>query len=170
MSYIALHVKYRWLIVVTALAAASLFALSVIGGVWWSIDDVASIGPFGSRRCFAASECRSTGLNWVGGDSRWIRIGMATWAAGMLAMLVLAALAATVASKRSPRLLAKLAISASLTAGLAGGAFFALFPGVEAAVVGRGAFLYALAVVLGLVAAILLYRAAKQREALAGTA
>jgi hypothetical protein len=164
-SYIAAHVKSRWIIVTLALGAAMLFALSVIGGEWWTISDVASIGPFGSRRCFVEGDCRATGLAWVGGDSRWMRIGMATWAAGMIAMLALAALAATAASNRSPKLLAKLVMSAVLTAALAGAAFVALFPGLEAAALGRGSILFAIGVVLGLASALLLVRAAHARLA-----
>lgn len=168
MSYIAAHVKYRWIIVVLALAGASLFALSVIGGAWWTIGDLVSVGPFGSRRCFGdGGDCRGSGLGWIGGDSRWMRIGMATWAAGMIAMLALATLAATAASKRAPKLLAKLVLSAVGTAALVGIAFVALFPGVEAAVLGRGSILFFAGVVLGLASAVLLIRAANAKASAA---
>ena len=149
--------KSRWIIVVLALVAASAFAISVWAGRWWSIGDV-EIGPFGSKQCFGG-DCRPTSLTWVGGSERWMRMGMATWAGGLISMFVLMIVAAAVASNRIPRLAARTALVAIATAVVTGIAFIALYPGVDGASVDRGLFLFAGAVVLGAAAAIAVLRA-----------
>jgi hypothetical protein len=145
-------VKSRWIIVTLALVAASAFAVSVWAGRWWSIGDVA-IGPFGSKQCFGG-DCRPTKLTWVGGSTSWIRMGMATWAGGLMSMLVLMIVAAAVAAKRVPRLAARTALVAIVTAVVSGIAFIALYPGVDGSGVDRGLYLFVGAVVLGVAAAI----------------
>ena len=149
--------KSRWIIVVLSLVAASAFAISVWAGRWWSIGDV-EIGPFGSKQCFGG-DCRPTSLTWVGGSERWMRMGMATWAGGLISMFVLMIVAAAVASNRIPRLAARTALVAIATAVVTGIAFIALYPGVDGASVDRGLFLFAGAVVLGAAAAIAVLRA-----------
>ncbi len=149
--------KSRWIIVAIALVAASAFAVSVWAGRWWSIGDV-EIGPFGSKQCFGG-DCRPTSLTWVGGSERWMRMGMATWAGGLISMLVLMIVAAAVAAKRVPRLAARTALVAIGTAMITGIAFIAQYPGVDGASVDRGLWLFACAVVLGAVAAISVLRA-----------
>ena len=72
-----------------AIIAAAAFALSVYGGSWWALRGEGAsvdIGPFGSQRCFGDS-CGPAGLGWIGASERWLRIGTATWAAGLLAMV-----------------------------------------------------------------------------------
>lgn len=135
-----------------ALAAATAFALSVWAGRWWSIGDV-EIGPFGSKQCFGG-DCRPTNLGWVGGSERWMRMGMATWAGGLIAMFVLMIVAGAVAAKRRPVLAARTALVAIGTAVVAGGLFVAQYPGVDGSSVDRGLFLFIAAVVLGATAAI----------------
>ncbi len=142
----------RWLIIVLALTAATAFALSVWAGRWWSIGDV-EIGPFGSKQCFGG-DCRPTNLGWVGGSERWMRMGMATWAGGLIAMFVLMIVAGAVAAKRRPVLAARTALVAIGTVVIAGGLFIAQYPGVDGSSVDRGLWLFIAAVVLGLVAAI----------------
>ncbi len=147
--------KLRWLIVVLALLAASAFALSVQAGQWWSIGDV-TVGPFGSRSPFGGSG----DLAWAGGSVRWLRFGKATWAAGLIAMFVLVIVAGGVASRRVPRLAARTALVATITAALAGAGFLATRPdnGMPFAI-DRGVALFAVAIVLGLVTALSVLRA-----------
>jgi hypothetical protein len=144
----------RWLTIALALAAASMFAVSVQAGRWWSIGDF-EVGPFGSRNCLGGN-CHATGLSWLGGTERWARTGVATWAGAMLAMLVLVAVAGAIAAKRTPRLLAKTALVAVLTAALAGTWFVIQFPAQNGASLGvdRGLFLFYGGAALGLAAAI----------------
>lgn len=142
--------KYRWFVVALALAAASAFALSVQAGRWWSIGDV-EIGPFGSRSPFGGPG----DLSWAGGSARWQRFGIATWAGGLVAMVVLVVLAGAVAANRLPRLVAKTALVAIATAALAGMAFVATRPenGLPFAI-DRGVFLFVAAVVTGVLSGV----------------
>jgi hypothetical protein len=152
--------RRRWPIVALALVAASLFAISVQAGVWWTAGEV-EIGPFGSHACFAG-DCRTAGLRWLGGSEAWLRGAIATGAAGLVAMLALVVLAGAIAA--SPRGAARLgtvgkhAAKASLvaiaTAVIAGAWFVIGFPGVGGAHFDRGAVFYAIAVAVGIVAAI----------------
>ena len=147
--------KQRWFLVAAALVAASCFALSVQAGQWWSIGDIA-IGPLGTHSPFGgAGE-----LSWAGGSARWERLGAATWAGGMIAMLVLLAVAAGLAAKRIPRLAARTAVVAIATAALAGTAFVAMRPdnGLPFEL-DRGALLFAVAIVAGAVATVGVLRA-----------
>lgn len=156
-------VKTRWILVAAALVAACAFALSVWGGKWWSIGDV-EIGPFGSKQCFGG-DCRSAGLGWVGGSERWLRMGMATWAAGLVAMVVLVVMAAGLAAKRIPRLAARVALVSFATAVVSAGLFLMQFPGVDGARVDRGMYLFGAALALGAFAAINVLRAPKPAAA-----
>ena len=156
-------VKGRWIVIALALAAACAFAFSVQLGRWWAIGDV-EIGPFGSRHCFGAGDCKLAGLGWVGGGDRWMRLGMATWAGGLVTVLMLVVMSARLAAKRIPKLAAKSVLVAIATASLAGTIFVAEFPGVEGASLSRGAWLFALGIALALAAAISVLRASpKQR-------
>ncbi|MEJ7604182.1 MAG: hypothetical protein WKG01_40330 [Kofleriaceae bacterium] len=148
--------RSRWVIVALALIAASAFALSVQGGRWWVVLNV-EIGPFGSRRCFA-DECGRTGLSWIGAGEGWMRLGMAIWAAGLLSMAILVVMSAAIAAGKAPRLIAKIGISALVTAMLVGALFVAKFPGVDGVSIGRGIPLFGVAIVFGLAAAILTVR------------
>ncbi len=141
-----------------ALLSAIAFAMSVQGGRWWAMEGV-EVGPFGTRRCFSGS-CSSTGLSWLGGSERWMRTGIATWAAGLLAVAVLVVIAGAIAAKRAPRLAAKLAVMTIATAAIAGGLFVAQFPSAyaPAAELARGVWLFIAAIVLGAVAAISVLR------------
>ncbi|HEX8107523.1 MAG TPA: hypothetical protein VF516_07325, partial [Kofleriaceae bacterium] len=94
--------RHRWLLVAGSLAAAAGFALSVQGGRWWSVSDVA-VGPLGARSPFGGLG----GFSWAGGSAQWERFGVATYAAGMIAMLVLIFVAGALAARRVPRLAAK---------------------------------------------------------------
>jgi len=152
-------VKSRWLVIALALAAACAFAFSVQLGKWWAIGDVAEIGPYGSRHCFGAGECKLASLDWVGGGDRWMRLGMATWAGGLVATFMLVVMAARLAAKAVPRLVAKSVLVAIATAALAGTFFIATFPGVETASFARGVYLFVLGIALALVAAIGVLRA-----------
>jgi hypothetical protein len=153
--------KDRWLVVALALVAASAFALSVQAGRWWSIGDV-EIGPFGSRSPFGGTGS----LSWAGGSARWERFGVATGAGGLIAMLVLVVVAGAVAAHRVPRLAARTALVAIATATLAAIGFIAARPdnGLPFAT-GRGAILFAVAVVVGAIAAVRVVRSPAVRDA-----
>ena len=151
--------KSRWLVIALALAAACAFAFSVQLGKWWAIGDVAEIGPFGSRHCFGAGECKLGDIGWVGGGDRWMRLGMATWAGGLVTTFMLVVMSARLAAKALPKLVAKSVLVSIATASLAGTAFVATFPGVEGAGLARGAWLFMLGIALALAAAISVLRA-----------
>jgi hypothetical protein len=141
--------KQRWSLVVAALAAATSFALSVQGGRWWSIGEIA-LGPLGTQSPFGGTG----GLSWAGASARWERLGTATWAGGMIAMLVLIAVAGGLAANRIPRLAARTALVAIATATLAAAGFVATRPdnGLPFAL-DRGVALFGIAVVVGALAA-----------------
>ena len=157
-------VKGRWLVIVVALCACVAFAMSVQGGRWWVIGDT-EVGPFGAKRCFddgaGSIACIPAKLNWLGAGERWMRIGMGTWAGGLISAFMLVVLSAAIAAKRIPKLAAKTVLVSVVTAGLAGGLFALQFPRAEfpAAEVGRGTFLFVVAIALGITSAILVLRA-----------
>src|SRR5258705_13416592 len=141
--------RSRWITVVLALAGATSFALAV-QSAWWSIGEV-SIGPFGARHCFSG-ECRETGLAWIGGNDLWMRSAVATRAAGYIAMFVLLMFAGAIAAKREPKLVARGAAAALLTALVTGTYFGVGFPGLSGASPGVGILELGLALVFGSVA------------------
>lgn len=149
-------VKSRWITVVALLIAAFAFAMSVWGGRWWSIDDVA-IGPYGSTHCFGA-DCKHAGLGWIGGTERWMRTGMATWAGGVLSMIALLGVAGAIAARRVPRLAAKMTLVAISTTLLTGVAFIVQFPGVAGATIDRGMWMFVVGVISGLAATLMALR------------
>ena len=149
--------RHRWGLVAASLIAASAFALSVQGGRWWSIGDV-SIGPLGARSPFG----HLGGFSWAGGGPRWERFGVATFAAGLIAMFVLIAVAGALAARRVPRLAARTAVVAIATAALVGTGFVTARPhnGLPFDI-DRGVWLFAGAVVVGAIAAAGVLRAAR---------
>ena len=151
-------VKALLIVTVLALGAACAFAFSVQMGKWWALGDV-EIGPFGSKHCFGGGDCKLGGLGWVGGGDRWMRLGMATWAGGLVSALMLVILAAALAAGRVPKLVAKSVIVALATATLAASVFVAEFPGVTGASLARGTWLFVTGVAVALVAAIVVLRA-----------
>jgi len=140
----------RWIVLALALAGACAFAVSVWVGDWWTVGD-ATIGPFGSHACFGG-ECSGRGLAWIGADDLWMRSAVATGAAGVIAMFLLTAVAGAVAAKRVPKMLARSALVAILTALACGLYFVAKFPGVGGATsqIDIGPRLYALGALLGI--------------------
>ena len=155
-------VRMRWLTIAIALVSALAFAMSVQGGRWWTIGDAAEVGPFGAKRCFDG-DCVPAGMQWLGASDRWVRFGMATWAAGLLCAAMLVVLAAALAAKRIPRLVAKSTAVALGTAMIVGAVFAAQYPGADLAEssFGRGTYFYAVAIVLGAVATVTVLRRAK---------
>jgi hypothetical protein len=148
----------KWLLIALSLVAASAFAISVQVGMWWSVGEV-TIGPFGSHHCFQA-DCRGSGLAWIGGSELWLRSAIATGVAGAIASFLLVVLAGAVAAKRTPRLLARVALVAVVTALACGGYFVAAFPGIDGVRVDRGLYLFAAAIVAGATACVLALRRA----------
>lgn len=151
--------RSRWIAVSLAILAATSFALAV-QSAWWSVGEV-TIGPFGARHCFGG-ECRETGLAWIGGSELWMRSAIASRAAGYIAMFVLIAFAGGLAAKREPRIIARGAIAAIVTAVATGVYFAAAFPGVNGVSVDRGMFMYAGGAVLGVAAVVLFLRSARR--------
>ena len=147
----------RWLYVVCALLSASLFAISVWIGQWWTVGEVAW-GPLGTRRCFSG-DCRGSGLSWTGGSDLWERSAVATWVAGLVAMVVLMGLAAGVASGRAPKLIARTTLVAIATAIVVAAYFVMAAPAIPGASIGQGVILFAVAVVAGVVPAVRVLRA-----------
>ena len=151
----------RFLLVFLGLISASLAAISVEGGHWWAIDNV-SIGPISSAHCFGG-DCQTTSLTWVDGSLNWLRLGTATFAAGLITTVVLVILAASLAAKRAGRLAAGMSLIALLTATLAGVGFILRFPrGADmpgaAAVMSRGILFFAISMVAGLAVSISVLR------------
>ena len=149
--------RARWITISLALLGAGGFALAVEGGQWWTVAGV-PIGPFGSVNCFDG-DCRPTNLDWVGGSSLWQRCATATTAAGLIAMVLLIAMAGTIAARRIPRQLAKLVLVSIVTAVGAGAAFIIQLPALPGTSIDRGLPTFAIAIVVGAIAAIRLLRA-----------
>lgn len=151
------HVRSRTRILglVLALVGAFAFALSV-QSAWW-IAGEAEIGPYGTRHCFGG-ECRETGLAWIRGTDLWMRSGIAARAGGYIAMFALIILAGGLAARRIPRLVARASLVGILTTIISGGYFVFAFPGVPTATLGRGIFLFAAAIVIGIAAAVVTLR------------
>jgi hypothetical protein len=147
--------KSRWFAIGLALVGAATLALSALEA-WWTAGE-AAIGPFGTHHCFGG-DCRSTGLAWLGGTDLWVRSAVATHAAAIIASVVLVLLAAALAAKRVPRLLARTSIVALSAAVVVGAYFVAKFPSPGGDRMGAGAILYAVGIVTGAIAAILVYR------------
>ena len=147
--------------VLLALGAASALAVAGVGLPWWSTPDV-SIGPTYSMTCFGG-DCQRTSLDWIG-DGTWIRLGVVTWGAGLIAAACLVALAAGVASGRAARLLSKMTLTSTACATGVAAAFVAEFPGggmttgMHAAV---GAYLHFAGVLVAAAAAMVALRGAR---------
>jgi hypothetical protein len=148
--------RRRLLTIAAALAGAALLAIAVQAGRWWQVGDV-SIGPVSSHRCFSG-ECRVVGLGWLGGGTGWARLGQATYAAALLAALLLVVVAGALAGRRVVRIAAKSGLVAAGTALISGALFVAMFPDVEGASLGYGVALYAGGLVLAIVAHVMLLR------------
>jgi len=94
----------------------------------------------------------------MAGEPRWERSAIATWAAGLVAMFVLVMLSAGLASAREPRLIAKMAIAALVTAAAAGAYFALARPELAGGSIGYGLPAFALAVLVGAIPAVLTLR------------
>jgi hypothetical protein len=147
----------RWIAVVLALAGASLLAIAVEAGHWWDVGLGVSIGPVSSVNCMNVG-CTTGGLGWIGGSELWPRIGVATFAAGAIAAVVLVLLAGALAARRGGTLLAQLATVSVITALVVAVLFVALFPGLNGAEVGRGLWMYLAGAVAGIAATIVTRR------------
>jgi hypothetical protein len=148
----------RIITIVLPLAAACGFAIAVVGLPWWSMPEV-TIGPMSSAKCFGG-ECSRAGLEWVGSGS-WIRFGVATWGAGLIATACLIGLGAAMAAKRAGALIAKMVIAAGLAATAAAGAFVGTFPGVPGMSMSIGVYVYFGAVLVAVTAAVMTLRRAR---------
>jgi len=147
--------KSRWIALGFSLVGAAALALSSIEA-WWLAGE-AAIGPFGTHHCFGG-DCQSTGLSWLGGTDLWMRSGIATRAAAIIASALLVLLAGALAARRVPKLVARTTVVA-LAAGVVTGAYFvAKFPPLGGESMGLGAVFYGAGIVTGAIAAILVYR------------
>lgn len=149
--------KYRWLVLGFALFAAAALAISVQAGRWWSIGDF-EIGPIGSK-----SQFRGPG-GLAMGSARWVRFGVATWAGGMIAMLVLVVVAAAAAANRVARLAAMTSLVAIATATLAATGFVVARPSAMPFETDRGLLLFVLGIAAGAFAAVLAVRSRPRKS------
>jgi hypothetical protein len=143
-----------------ALGAAIALAFAVQGGRWWIFEDggvVGAIGPISTRHCMGG-ECKNGGLGWIGGDALWVRAGIATYVAGMVAAAIMVFVAAANAAGRIARLAASAGIVAAFTAAISGAGFVLMFPGVVGSRGDRGPWLYAGGIALVLATAALVMR------------
>lgn len=148
----------RIVTLIVALAAAGCFALAVQGGRWWTVGEH-SIGTTSSRQCFGDGACQRASMAWTGGRDVWLRAGFATKAAGTVAMVVMLALAGALAAKRRGKLAAQVALIATMTAIVAGALYQQYRPSLPGMEVGRGTYLFGLAIIAALGAAIATLRA-----------
>jgi hypothetical protein len=151
----------RAITILFALGAAIALVFAVQGGQWWIVDDGtvrASIGPISTRHCMGGGACRSGGMGWIGGDALWVRAGLATYVAGLVAAALMVFVAAANAAGRTARLAATAGVVAAFTAAVAGAGFVLMFPGVVGAIVDRGPWLYAGGIALVLAAAAIVMR------------
>jgi hypothetical protein len=115
------------------------------------VGDIATIGPLSSERCFE-SNCRVVGIEWIGAGNGWVRTGIATYTAGLLAAALLMFTAAGIAARRAltpaRRAIARSGLVAAITAAIAGVGFVAFYPGLEGSSLGRGAWCYLAGVVI----------------------
>lgn len=142
--------------IAASLIAAGLFSFAVYGGRWWTVGEV-HVGPVSTQRCFGGV-CESSSLAWAHGSEVWERAGTATWAAGLVASLVLVALAGALAAGRAGRLAAGVTMIATMTAIVAGGVFISQRPDMPGMETARGVWLYSGGIVVALGAAIAAYR------------
>lgn len=147
--------KSRWLAIGLSLVGAAALALSSIEA-WWTTGE-AAIGPFGTHVCLG-SDCKARGLSWLGGTDLWMRSGVATRAAAIIATALLVLLAGALAAKRVPKLVARTTMVALSAAVVVGAYFFAKFPSPGGDRMATGPGLFAAGIVLGAIAAILVYR------------
>jgi hypothetical protein len=147
--------KSRWVALGLALVGAATLALSSLEA-WWVAGE-AAIGPFGTHHCFGG-DCKSTGLSWLGGTDLWMRSGIATRAAAIIATALLVLLAGALAARRVPRLVGRTTIVALSAATVTGGYFVAKFPPPGGEHMALGPFLYAAGIITGAVAAVLVLR------------
>lgn len=154
-------VKSRWPLVAVALLSATLFAISVWIGQWWTVGEVA-VGPMGSRHCFNG-DCRPAGLAWLNAGELWQRCAIATWVGCLVSMVLLLGVAGAYAANRTPKLIAKSTLTGLVTTALAGGYFIAKMPSAGDPQLQQGAYMFIAAIVLGFVAPIKALRSAKPR-------
>jgi len=147
--------KSRWLALALALVGAAALALSSIEA-WWTAGEV-TIGVFGTHHCFGG-DCQSTGLSWLDGSDIWMRSAVATRAAAIIACALLVLLAGALAAKRVPKLVARTTMVALAAGVVVGGYFVWKYPSPGGDHMTLGAALYAGGIVLGAIAAILVYR------------
>jgi hypothetical protein len=146
----------RWAMVALLLAIASGFIIAVQALPWWNIG-AATLSPIKSRNCFGG-ECRVSDLRWTTGTESWIRMGVATYAAGMIAAVVAIMCAAGIAAKRLPTLLAKMLIVAGITCAVTAGIFVVGLPTLAETSIASGTVVFAVSVALIAVAAFRILR------------
>jgi hypothetical protein len=160
----------RYILIGISLIAASLLALSVQGGRWWSIGPEVAIGPVATIHCFGSGgggdggdDCQRGGLGWTGGSPRWVQSGTAAYAAALIAAFALVALAASLAARRPGRVAAGATAVGTLTALAMGSLFIATFPGVQGAAIDRGIWLFGGGLMVAGIAAITVLRDGRSR-------
>jgi hypothetical protein len=147
----------RLLTIVFSVGGAALLALAVQGGRWWQVGDV-SVGPMFSAECFSGP-CRQTDLGWMGGSDGWMRLGTATYVAGLCAAATAIFVAGAVAARRVPRLAAGCSLVSILIASAASVGFILGVPRMQGMAVGRGLLLFFSGLTMVLFAVVTILRA-----------
>lgn len=132
---------FRIVVTLIALAGASMTALAVQAGQFWTMaEGRVEVGPTFSRSCMEGV-CTRKGLDWVGADESWQRAGSATYVTGLAAAFVMLLLAAAVASGRRGTWTAGLTLTSTLTLTLASLAFVFKLPDLPGTETARGLWL-----------------------------
>ncbi len=151
--------RLRWGTIALLLLVAFGFAYAVQALAWWRVG-TAQLGPIESRSCFGGP-CRVTTLSWTTGSVFWMRMGYATYAGGLMASFIAVMCAAGIAAKRVPALLGKMLMISVLTALVPAVLFVTGLPRLGETSLSMGAPVFFASVVLGALAALSVFRAAR---------
>lgn len=157
--------KSRWIFVAIAIISATLFAAAAWGGQWFTWVQ-ATFGPMGSNQCFAADNCKDSGLIWVSESPVWLRLAVATAAGCLVTSFVELALAAGVAANRGwPRRLAGATLSSLVATIVAGTCWIVKIPDLPGMGYGRGFYEFVIATVLCAITPIWVLAGSRKRAA-----
>ena len=155
--------RSRWGTIALLLLVAFGFAVAVQALAWWHIGS-AQLGPIESRSCFGGP-CRVQNLSWTTGSGFWMRMGYATYAGGLLASFIAVMCAAGIAAKRVPALLGKMLMVSVVTAVVPAALFVTGLPRLGETSLAIGVPVFFASVVLGALAALSVFRAARLPKA-----
>ena len=121
----------RYFAAAAAALGAVLSAVGALGTRWWVAGDAFGIGPRGLSLC-ATEGCTSRALSDLGaGTETWAKLGLATFAAGCAAALLLLIMAGLYVAGRRMRRSPFVVAGVCLFAAILGGTFVLYFTGFE---------------------------------------